>query len=166
AARAAGLEPSPALEPTNERVPFRPVVEHDVIAPGDPPPVVRKTLFGNVGCPFADDAAANPHYAGLRLVQAPTVARHGCAFCSMGGDYQKRPDAEVVAALVEQALYFQERVPSVQELVLSDQHAIRYLAALMDAARSASVRPTRWLFAARPDTFVRERRRVEAAIEA
>jgi pyruvate-formate lyase-activating enzyme len=168
AARAAGLEPSTELplERTHEPLAFRPVVEHDVIAPGDPPPVVRKTLFGNVGCPFADDAAANPHYAGLRLAQAPTVARHGCAFCNMGGDYQKRPDVEVVAALVDQALYFQARVPSLQELVLSDQHAIRYLAALLDAARAAGVRPTRWLFAARPDTFVRERRRVEAAIEA
>jgi pyruvate-formate lyase-activating enzyme len=168
AARAARLEPPTGvpLEPVHERLPFRPVVEHDVIAPGEAPPVVRKTLFGNVGCPFADDAAANPHYAGLRLDEAPTVARHGCAFCSMGGDYQKRPDAEVVAALVDQALYFQARVPSLQELVLSDQHAIRYLAALLDAARAAGVRPTRWLFAARPDTFVRERRRVEAAIDA
>jgi pyruvate-formate lyase-activating enzyme len=160
------LDAAAPIERASPRRPYRAVAEHDVIALGPPPRVVRKTLFGNVGCPFADDPAENPHYRGLLLPEAPRLARLGCAFCAMGGDYEKRPDAEVIGHLVEQAAFWTSRTPDVSELVLSDQYALRYLAALVRAAAAAGVRPVRWLFAARPDAFVRERARVEQAIAA
>lgn len=154
------------LEPAGPGGPYQAVVEQDVIALDAPPRVIRKTLFGNAGCPFADDPVDNPHFAQIRLPGDLPLARLGCAFCAMGGDYQKRPDAEVVASLVEQAALWTSQLPDVEELVLSDQYAVRYLGALLRAARAAGIRPVRWLFAARVDAFVRERARVLDAVAA
>ncbi len=146
---------------------FRPVVEHDIIALGAAPRVERKTLLGNAGCPFAEDPLQTPHYLGVRLPRAGMpIARLGCAFCCMGGDYQKRPDGEVVESLVEQARWFARHAPDVQELVLNDQHALRYVGPLVRAAARAGIPPRRWLFAARADAFVREHARVRDAIAA
>lgn len=152
------------LERPAEVPPFDALTAMDVIAEAEAPPVTRKTLFGNVGCPYAADPLATPHYAGVRLPVTRPVARLGCAFCALGGDYEKRPDAEVVARTLEQARFWAGRVPTVTAFVLSDQHALRYLRALMQGARG--MRPLRWLFAARSDSFVRERAAVRAAVEA
>jgi pyruvate-formate lyase-activating enzyme len=162
-ASASGGSATP-IERAAPRRPYRAVPEHDVIALGPAPRLVRKTLFGNVGCPFAADPRDNPHYRGLALHEGPSLAGLGCGFCAMGGDYEKRPDAEVVSHLVEQAAFWTSASPEVGELVLSDQYALRYLAALVRAAAAGGVPPVRWLFAARPDTFVRERWRAEQAI--
>lgn len=160
------LVQGPPLPRATARRPFDALTSHDVIAPGDAPKSLRRTLFGNVGCPFSDDPTRLPLYQGLMLPAGPTVARLGCAFCDLGGDYEKRPDAEVIAETLEQARFWSAHDPAVEELVLSDQHPLRYLPALLRAAHREGVRPLRWLFAARVDTFVRERARVEAAIEA
>jgi pyruvate-formate lyase-activating enzyme len=146
--------------------PFRASTDWEVIALGPVAPVTRKALFGNAGCPFADDPAENPHYARVHLPVDAPIARLGCAFCDLGGDYEKRPDAEVIASLVEQARFWCDRDADVRELVLTDQHPLRYLAALLRAAHAGGVRPSRWLFAARVDTFVKERARVLDAIAA
>ncbi len=162
-----GMTFAPAEPPADSRLgPFQPIVDQDVICLEPPPKVVRKTLFGNTGCPFAADPLENPHYAGVTLDGSDSLSRLGCAFCSMGGDYQKRPDRLVVDELVEQALFHTRHHPELEELVLNDQHALRYLALLVTRASEAGVRPVRWLFAARADSFVRERERVEAAIGA
>lgn len=158
----AGPEASPEPLPR----PFRPALDHDVIAPGAAPPITRKYLFGNAGCPFADDPAENPHYVGLDLRATPTLARLGCAFCQAGGDYQKRPDPEVVGELLEQAAFYHDRLPLLRDLVIVDQHAPRFLAELLRAARARGLRPLRWLFSARADAFVREEGRVREAIAA
>ncbi len=161
---AAPGEPARApLAPAPLPTPFEPVVDHEIIALEAPPPARRKTVYGNLGCPYAADPLDNPAFRGVRLPAAP-VARLGCAFCSMGGDYEKRPDPEVVSEIVRQATYFHAAVDGLEELLINDQHALRYLAALMSAARALP--PTRWLFAARADAFVREADRVRAAIEA
>lgn len=154
------------LDDTNDEGPFDPVLDHDVIAPGAPPTIWQKTLLGNIGCPFADDPMNNPHYAGVSLPAALPVARLGCAFCHMGGDYEKRADGEVVSRLVEQAAYFAEKLPAIHAYTLSDQHAHRYLAALVRAAAERGLQGRRWLFPARPDAFVRERARLEEAARA
>lgn len=145
---------------------FDALVDHDTICEGTPPAVTRKTLFGNVGCPFANDPLKTPHFQTISLPAQIPVAKLGCAFCAMGGDYEKRPDAVVVQELVEQAAFWAARVPTLREFVLNDQHALRYLAELVRAASKAGVPPMTWLFAARADSFVRERSRVEDAIRA
>lgn len=160
------LTQGPPLPRTTSREPFDALVAQDVICATTPPISLRRTLFGNVGCPFSDDPLRLPLYQGIALPEGPSVARLGCAFCDLGGDYEKRPDAEVVAETVEQARFWSARDPAVEEFVLSDQHPLRYLPALLRAARDAGVRPMRWLFAARVDTFVRERARVEEVIAA
>jgi len=155
------------IEPADPERPYDAVVEQDVICLTEPPRVVRKTIFGNAGCPYAADPADNAHFSGVKLPMSPLpLARLGCAFCGMGGDYQKRRDDEVVPFLVEQAAFWTSKVPEIEELVLSDQYAIRYLAQLVRDAHSNGVRPVRWLFAARTDSFVHERKRVLDAIEA
>lgn len=144
--------------------PFQPALDSDVIAPGEPPPITRKYLFGNAGCPFADDPAGAEHYRDLELPSDGTMSRLGCAFCHAGGDYQKRPDDEVVEELVEQASYYQLHLPDLAELVVVDQHAVRYLERLVHRAIERGLRPSRWLFSARADSFVRERSKVRAAL--
>ncbi|MCL2447444.1 MAG: radical SAM protein [Polyangiaceae bacterium] len=161
-----GAAPVSAIEAARARLPYRAVVEQAVISLDEPPPVRRKALFGNVGCPYAADPLERAHYRGLRLPSDGSVARLGCGFCSLGGDYEKRPDAEVIDALVEQASFWTSACPGVEELQLTDQHSLRYLAALVRRAQAQGVRPVRWLFAARPDSFVRERSRVEDAVRA
>jgi pyruvate-formate lyase-activating enzyme len=156
--------PPPRALPLPE--PYAPVLDADVIAVGAVPPRTRAYLFGNAGCPFGDDPAENPHYAGLSYPADLDVARLGCAFCHAGGDYQKRPDATVVAELVGQARYHLDHRPEVATLVLVDQHPMRYLDRLFAAAKAAGLRPVRWLFQARADAFVREADRVAAAIDA
>ena len=144
--------------------PFRAALDHDTISADEAPAITRAYLFGNAGCPFADDPADNPHYAGLDLGATPTLARLGCAFCQAGGDYQKRPDGEVIDSLVEQAAFYLDRLPSVSDLVIIDQHATRYLKGLIAEAAARGLRPCRWLFSARADAFVRELPRVREAI--
>lgn len=164
-ARVDGDRSAAPLPPLIAR-PLTPVLDHEVIALGPAPALVRRTIFGNTGCPYAADPLLQPLYRGLRLPDDVEVARRGCAFCSMGGDYQHRADAEVIASLVAQAQHILRGAPATRELVLDDQASLRYLAALVSAADAAGVPPVRWLFAARSDTFVRERARVEDAIAA
>jgi hypothetical protein len=153
-----------ALEPSPSRRPYRAVVTQEVLAPGPAPAVVRKTLHGNVGCPYGDDPLENPYHKNLALPPEEPIARLGCVFCHLGGDYEKRPDPEVVASLVEQARFWTEALPTLEELVLSDQHPLRYLGALLQAAREARVRPIRWLFAARADGFLKHQATLEQAL--
>lgn len=158
------IETREPLAPCLVRRPYRATVAQDVLAPGESPAVLRKTLHGNAGCPYGDDPLENPYYQDLTLPREEPLARLGCAFCHLGGDYEKRPDPEVVASLVEQARFWTEALPALEELVLSDQHPLRYLAALVRAAREAGVRPVRWLFAARADGFLKHRTTLEEAL--
>ncbi|MCC6214649.1 MAG: radical SAM protein [Polyangiaceae bacterium] len=165
-ARAGALVLGRPAELAGGELPFDPVVEHDALSLVPPPPIVRKSLYGNAGCPFAADPLANPHYAGVALPPGPEVARLGCAFCHMGGDYERLADERVVASTLEQARWFAARVAGLQELVLTDQYAVRYLEALMLGAARARLPRLRWLFAARADSFLREAERIERAVVA
>jgi pyruvate-formate lyase-activating enzyme len=141
-----------------------PATDQHVIVLGPAPRIIRKTVFGNSGCPYAGDPGENPHYDGVVLEEGASLARLGCAFCCMGGDYQKRPDDEVVAGIISQAVHLTKADPNIEELVLSDQYPIRYLASLVERAQEAGLRSLRWLFAARCDAFVKEAVRLRSAV--
>jgi pyruvate-formate lyase-activating enzyme len=158
--------PATPLPAASTARPLTPVLDHEVIALGPAPVIARRTIFGNAGCPYAADPLQQPLYRGLALPDDLEIARRGCAFCSMGGDYERRPDEAVIGSLVDQARHIARGAPATRALVLDDQAALRYLPALVRAAAAAGVPPLRWLFAARSDTFVRERAQVEAAIAA
>ena len=160
------LLPGPPIEPNAKPRPFEPVVEHQVIALDAPPASTHKTVFGNVGCPYAQDPYKLPHFLGAEAPERVGLSRLGCAFCPMGGDYQVRADPEVIASLITQAQYYVEALPKLEALVLSDQAPVRYLAGLMHAAGAAQIRPLRWLFPCRADAFLREDQGLVAAIEA
>jgi len=155
--------PGVSLERVPKPLPFRAIARQEVIAPGAPPKIVRKTIFGNAGCPYGDDPLERPEFQQLRVPRDQPLSRLGCAFCFMGGDYEKRPDEEIVAHQVAQARFWTEAMPDLEELVLTDQAPVRYLARLVEAAAAAGVRPVRWLFPARADSFVREREKVRHA---
>lgn len=144
----------------------KPVLQHRDIALGPAPRIVRKALLGNPGCPYGRDALASPHLAGLELPQGEVVSRLGCSFCFMGGDYRPRPREVAAEDLAEQAAWITRGAPTIEELVLSDQHPLPSLAAAIRRARERGARPVRWLFSTRPDAFLRERRLVEEAIAA
>ena len=144
--------------------PFDALTEWDTLAHDPAPPRARVFLIGNAGCPYARDPSLEPHYAGLPL-DAPGLARLGCAFCAAGGDYQKRDDGLIVESLLEQAQFFERAFPNVRERVLIDQRPERYLSALLERASERGVAKGRWLFSARADTFVRETHRVAAAVD-
>lgn len=156
--------PSPSDAPLQR--PFRAVIEHDVIAPGAVPRLTRKYLFGNAGCPFALDPMGRPHFAKVSLPIDGQLSRLGCAFCHAGGDYQKREDAEVIDELLDQASFYLQHLPDLEELVLVDQHAIRFLAPLLREATARGLRPVRWLFSARADAWIREETRMRAVLQA
>ncbi len=160
------LIPGPPIEPNSKPRAFDPVVEHQVIALDAPESATHKTVFGNVGCPYAQDPYASPHYLGAEAPERVGLSRLGCAFCPMGGDYQVRADSEVIASIVTQARYYSDALPQLDALVLSDQAPVRYLAGLMRAAGAARMRSLRWLFPCRADAFLREEKALAAAVEA
>lgn len=161
--RVKGGHTGPALPLAPLPEPFEPALDAEVISLGAPPAITRRAVFGNSGCPFALDPADNPHYARLDLAPSSGLSRLGCAFCHVGGDYQKRADAEVVADVARQARFFVEHTP-VRELTLIDQYPVSYLEALVEAL--ADLPPLRLLFASRVDAFVRARPAIEAAVVA
>lgn len=153
------LEGQPQTEPSHATPLglYAPVVDHDVIALGEVEPLVHRTLFGNQGCPYGAEPEHSTLLKGLPLPDKP-LARLGCAFCAMGGDYEKR---DVVDSVIEQARYLVQHAPDTQQFILDDQYSIPYLGRLLE---NVDVRPMRWLFAARADTLLRERTRLERAI--
>lgn len=155
--------PGAPLERVPRPLPFRAIARQEVIAPGAAPRIVRKTIFGNAGCPYGDDPLVRPDFQRLRVPLDQPLSRLGCAFCFMGGDYEKRPDDEIVTYQIAQARFWTEAMPELEELVLTDQAPVRYLARLVEAAVAAGVRPIRWLFPARADSFLREREKVRQA---
>lgn len=158
---AADVMPAP-----RRRRPYRVALDVEVIAPFALPPSRRRTLVGTHGCPHALDAMASPHFEGVALPAHLPVAREGCSFCPMGGDYVAGTDAAIVESLLEQASFHLEHEPDVTSFVLSDQHPLRYLARLVEEAAARGLRPVRWLFAARADALVRERASLDAAVAA
>jgi hypothetical protein len=145
-------------------------LEHTLIGVGDlealRTPRVR-TLFGNAGCPYAADPRKVPFYAGLSLLaedDGDALSLLGCAFCPMGGDYERAEPRELVAWVAAQARTIRETAPGTEGFVLSDQAPLPYLAELIHETRALA--PVRWLVAMRADALVRETARLERAIAA
>lgn len=156
--------PGVPLGPPTRRRPFRATVACDSIAATAPRAVRHRTLQGTFGCPYSGDPMKTAHFDGVSLPTNGFVARLGCSFCPMGGDYIAGTDESIVRDLLEQATFWAENDPDVEEFVLSDQHPIRYLGRVMDGAGARGLRRMRWLFAARADAFIREAETLERAV--
>ncbi len=167
---AARVAPAPDPDETELAQPFAACA--DAVVFGQPRnrdgtvPLRRKTLDTNVGCPFADDAARNPAFAEVDL-SAPNLAHKGCAFCPMGGDYRALPVAQTVAAHVAQLRYWQDHLAEpLDEAVLRDQSALRYLPQLVQACKAAGLRPLGLLVPGRGDAILRYGPQLRQAAEA
>ncbi len=149
----------PALE-------YRPVVEHEVIAAAGAVAIVPApyTVFGNGGCPYSRDVTQAKPYRDLPMGDAGELLRKGCAFCTMGGDYDKRSDEETVTSVVRQVAYLTEHAPKPHAFVLTDQHPLRYLPRLLETAAGRGVRDVTWLLETRADWLVEYRAALEASI--
>jgi hypothetical protein len=73
----------------------------------------------------------------------------------MGGDYRALPVAQTVAVQVQQLQFWQQHVPKLQEVVLRDQAALRYLPQLVQACLDAKVRPVGILVPGRGEAILR-----------
>lgn len=160
----AGSEPQPshsfAPHPAqpDARRPFCPVIDRITIGTpldeqGRPPPI-RKTLDTNKGCPFAEPVRSNPQFADVDLDE-PGVTLAGCAFCFMGGDYKALPRRETVAIHLDQIAWYQRELTQLDEVVLRDQHAIRYVPELLRGAIERGLRPFGVLVPGRGDAILR-----------
>lgn len=145
---------------------YAPVVVHETIAPagGVEPATTPYAVFGNGGCPYSRDVAQAKPYRDLPLGAPGEVLRKGCAFCTMGGDYDKRSDADTVASVLRQVAYLVEHAPKPHAFVLTDQHPLRYLTALLDEAERRGIRDVTWLLETRADWLVEHRAALESAI--
>ena len=147
------VPPTPAA-----RLPFWPVV--DTIRIGvamdlrGEAPVVRKTLDTNDGCPFSKPVRDNPVFADVGL-DAEGITLAGCSFCFMGGDYDALPWRETVAVHLDQIATWQAGLERLDEVVLRDQHAIRYLPHLLRAAIARGLPPVGVLVPGRGDAILR-----------
>ncbi|MEY3012554.1 MAG: hypothetical protein RIT45_1289 [Pseudomonadota bacterium] len=154
------LVPHPATP--DALLPFEPVVDlHRIGEPrardGSRPPL-RKSLDTNKGCPFSAPIDENPAFDGVPM-PAEGVTRAGCSFCFMGGDYKALPWRETVAIHVRQIGWYQRALTArgerLDEIVLRDQHAIRYLPHLVRALRQAELQPVGILVPGRGDAILR-----------
>lgn len=138
--------------------PFAPVT--DAVVLGEPVnrdgsrPLVRKSLETTMGCPFSDPVAANPRFAGADL-GADGITLRGCSFCLMGGDYAAPPVEAILQASVEQVRYWQRHLPVLDEVVLRDQSALRYLPQLIERLQVEGLRPAGLLVPGRGDAILR-----------
>ncbi len=128
---------------------------------------LRKTLDTNKGCPFSAPVATNPAFAAVPM-PAAGVTMAGCAFCFMGGDYKALPWRETVPLHLNQIAWYQEHLPRVrgrqlEEVVLRDQHALRYLPQLIEGAVTRGLQPVGFLVPGRGDAILRFGEELRAA---
>ena len=117
-------------------------------------PPVRKSLDINSGCPFSAPIASNPLLTGVPAA-GDEITRAGCSFCFMGGDYRALPVAQTVALTVAHAAWLQQQLPRLDEIVLRDQAALRYLPALARGLVAAGLQPLGLLVPGRGDAILR-----------
>lgn len=146
---------------------FRPVVDFTVIAASESftVPAVPYTVFGNGGCPYSRDVTQAAPYRDLAALHDGEILRKGCAFCTMGGDYDKRSDEETVASVLGQVEYLVAHLPKPHAFVLTDQHPLRYLPMLLERAERRGVGDLTWLLETRADWLVEHRAALTQGIE-
>ncbi len=164
-------QPTPStrsvLEATGSVLDYRPVVDCDVIqaAGGVEIAPMPYTVFGNGGCPYSRDVKQSKPYRDLAVLEDGDTLRKGCAFCTMGGDYDKRSDEETVSSVMRQVTYLTEHLPVPHSFVLTDQHPLRYLPMLLERAESLGQRDITLLLETRADWLVEHRDALERSVE-
>jgi len=138
--------------------PFCPVLDPIVIGTqmdeqGEPSPI-RKTLDTNKGCPFNAPVGDNPVLAQIDT-SYPGLTLEGCAFCHMGGDYEALPWRQAVDIHLDQIAHYQRGLGRLDEVVLRDQHAIRYAPYLLQGAIDRGLEPFGLLLPGRGDAILR-----------
>jgi uncharacterized radical SAM superfamily Fe-S cluster-containing enzyme len=166
---ASRLPQRPHPETPQALAPFCPVLDAIVLGQprdeqGEAPPV-RKTLDTNSGCPFSDPVEQNPAFVDVDL-SAPGVTKKGCAFCFMGGDYKALPARDTVTAHLDQIAWYQAHLPRLEEVVLRDQSALRYLPELVRGAIARDLKPVGFLVPGRGDAILRWGPELREAAEA
>ena len=144
--------------------PFTPDLEHLLLNENFTPPVQRKTLMPNCGCPHALDARENPFFQGLEL-EREEISTRGCSFCHQGGDYQGQTGQATSELLLDQLQTILTRLPQVREYILRDQSCLRYLPRLLRGATRRQLPPLCFLVSARADFVRRFEAQLEQALE-
>lgn len=153
--------------------PFEPVLDvvqigARIAEDGSLPPL-RKTLDTNKGCPFSAPVAENPAFSQVPM-PSEGVTMAGCSFCFMGGDYKALAWRQAVPIHLDQIAWYQAHLPAalgrpLDEVVLRDQHAIRYLPQLLQGAIDRGLAPLGVLVPGRGDAILRFGDELRAAAE-
>jgi hypothetical protein len=159
-AAGAGLDGGPGGPPLD----YRPVVECEVIAAAETPPShTPYAVFGNGGCPYSRDVSQAAPYV-TRRSRRGRAAPQGCAFCTMGGDYDKRPDDETVASVLRQVGISPSTYPS-RTRSCSPISIRCATCALLESAERRGVRDVTLLLETRADWLVEHRDALVKSIE-
>lgn len=152
--------------PADGPLAYAPIVEHEVIAAAGTGAILPApyTVFGNGGCPYSRDVTQSTPYRDLPMGEPGEMLRKGCAFCTMGGDYDKRQDEDTIASVLRQVAYLATHLPKPHTFVLTDQHPLRYLSRLLEMAADRGVRDVTWLLQTRADWLVEHRAALEQSI--
>jgi hypothetical protein len=142
---------------------YRPNLNPVYVTPEARPVDPSLPLFGAEGCPHRADPRANPAYAGVAL---PADVARGCAFCTSGGDPERRAPEEVLASVLEQLRVLRAGAPEVRRLVLRDQRPFGWLEPLVARAAAEGLGPFTLLLQSRADWFLRSGPAFAAALRA
>ncbi|MBR59235.1 MAG: hypothetical protein CMH54_14615 [Myxococcales bacterium] len=130
--------------------------------PSPDPSPLRKHVFGNLGCPYRNA----PNRTGfLDDIELPTnITARGCTFCDRP-DYDRiRPDF-ALGLVREQLQQVRVAYPDLEQLILVDEYALRYVDRFVALLLEEGVRDIEIFFSARIDYIHKFRDRFEAAVE-
>jgi hypothetical protein len=126
----------------------------------DPGPL-RKHVFGNLGCPYRNAPNRTGFMDGIEV--PAEITDRGCTFCDRP-DYDRiRPDRalDLIRAQLNQV---QESFPKVEQLILVDEYALRYVDQFVALLNEEVEHPVEVFFSARIDYIHKFRQRFEDAI--
>jgi hypothetical protein len=153
----------PAESVTPRTFPYAPNLRPIVVNPELLPTQRTFSVTGNEGCPYQQDARANPLYAGTQI---PERFGRGCAFCTTGNHYAARPNDETASWVFEQIAHVRVHAPELELLVLKDQNPFGYLTEVVERCEAEGVAGFTLLLETRAEWFLRNAARFDRALEA
>jgi hypothetical protein len=125
------------------------------------PGPLRKHVFGNLGCPYRNAPNRSGFMDGIELPS--NITARGCTFCDRP-DYDRiRPD-KALSLIREQLRQIKEAFPDMEQLILVDEYALRYVDQFVELLLEEFERPIEVFFSARIDYIHKFRQRFEDSI--
>ncbi len=121
----------------------------------------RATVLSNSGCAYRGVPNKTGVFDGVEMPSEVSTA--GCTFCDASG-YERMSEGDAIALLVRQVRALLEQRPSVREIAIKDDYAVRFIARLGDALRPLDLGDREILLSARADYLLEMRADIEEAL--